>query len=62
MTDAVLIPPEAAEVLKKTSTGMVNDALALMGVNGGIPGIRSARGFEDVNIIGRVVTCNNVFN
>jgi 4-hydroxy-4-methyl-2-oxoglutarate aldolase len=56
MTDAVSIPQEAAEVLKKTSTGMVNDALALVGVNGGIPGVRPARGSEDVKIIGRVAT------
>lgn len=56
MTDIISIPLEAAEVLKKTSTGMVNDALAMVGVNGGIPGIRPARGSEDVKIIGRVAT------
>lgn len=56
MTDTAAIPPEASEVLKKTSTGMVNDALALVGINGGVPRIRPARGFEDVKIIGRAAT------
>ena len=56
MTDAVAIPQEVAEVLKKASTGMVNDALALAGIYGGIPGIRPARGFEDIKVIGRVAT------
>ncbi len=56
MTDAAAIPQEAAEVLKKASTGMVNDALALVGIYGGIPGVRPARGFEDIKVIGRVAT------
>ncbi len=56
MTEAVLIPREAAEALKKANTGMVNDALALTGLNGGIKGIRPARGSEDVAILGRVAT------
>jgi regulator of RNase E activity RraA len=56
MTDAVSIPREAAEALKKANTGMVNDALALAGFNGGIKGVRPARGYEDVAILGRVAT------
>ncbi len=56
MTEAVSIPREAAEALKKANTGMVNDALALAGLNGGIKGIRPARGSEDVTILGRVAT------
>jgi len=56
MTDAVSIPREAAEALKKANTGMVNDALALAGFNGGIKGVRPARGFEDAVILGRVAT------
>jgi 4-hydroxy-4-methyl-2-oxoglutarate aldolase len=56
MTNTAAIPREAAEALKKTSTGMVIDALALVGVNGGIAGVRPARGFEDVKVIGRVAT------
>lgn len=56
MTHAVSIPREAAEALGKANTGMVNDALALMGLNGGIKGVRPARGSEDVKIVGRVAT------
>jgi 4-hydroxy-4-methyl-2-oxoglutarate aldolase len=56
MTDAVSIPREAAEALKKANTGMVNDALALAGLNGGIKGVRPARGSEDVKIVARVAT------
>jgi 4-hydroxy-4-methyl-2-oxoglutarate aldolase len=56
MTDAASIPREAAEALKKANTGMVNDALALAGLNGGIKGVRPARGYEDVAILGRVAT------
>lgn len=56
MKDAVAIPLEAAERLKKANTGMVNDALALMGIEGGIPGIRPARGCEEAKIVGRAAT------
>ena len=56
MKDAVSIPREAAEALKKANTGMVNDALALAGLNGGIKGVRPARGYEDDKIVGRVAT------
>jgi 4-hydroxy-4-methyl-2-oxoglutarate aldolase len=56
MTNAIAIPKEAAEALKKATTGMVNDALALAGLNGGIKGIRPARGSEDVKVVGRVAT------
>jgi 4-hydroxy-4-methyl-2-oxoglutarate aldolase len=56
MGDAVSIPPEAAAVLAKATTGMVNDALALLGLNGGIRGIRPSRGCEDARIVARAVT------
>jgi 4-hydroxy-4-methyl-2-oxoglutarate aldolase len=56
MTDVASIPQEAAETLGKADTGMVNDALALMGLNGGIKGVRPARGSEDVKVVGRVAT------
>jgi 4-hydroxy-4-methyl-2-oxoglutarate aldolase len=56
MTDTFSIPQEAADVLKKANTGMVNDAIALVGVNGGIRGVRPARGSEDAKILGRVAT------
>jgi regulator of RNase E activity RraA len=56
MTQTVPIPREAAEALEKATTGMVNDALAMIGFNGGIKGVRPARGSEDVKIVGRVAT------
>ena len=56
MTHAVSIPQEASEALRKASTGMVNDALAMTGLNGGIKGVRPARGSEDFKVVGRVAT------
>jgi 4-hydroxy-4-methyl-2-oxoglutarate aldolase len=56
MRDTVSVSKEAVQVLKKTSTGMVNDALALVGVNGGIRGVRPARGSEDARVLGRAAT------
>lgn len=56
MEDAVSIPQEALEILKKANTGMVNDALALLGLNGGIRGVRPSRGSEGANVLGRAST------
>ena len=56
MTSKNSIPREAREVLEKTNTGMVNDALALVGINGGIRGIRPARGSEEFRVLGRAAT------
>ena len=56
MRDTVSVPKEAAEVLNRANTGMVNDALALVGVNGGIRGVRPARGSEDARVLGRAAT------
>jgi 4-hydroxy-4-methyl-2-oxoglutarate aldolase len=56
MSDFVPIPREASEVLCKATTGMVNDALAMVGLNGGIAGVRPARGAEDAKIVARVAT------
>jgi len=56
MADVVSIPREASETLKKANTGMINDALALAGLNGGIKGVRPARGSENSAILGRVAT------
>lgn len=56
MGNAIAIPNDVAELLSKTSTGMVNDALALVGVNGGIRGIRPARGSEGARVLGRAAT------
>ena len=47
---------EAVEILKKVTSGMVADALAMSGIEGGIPGVRPARGFEDVKIVGAAST------
>ena len=44
------------ETLKQVTTGMVVDALAISGIQGGITGIRPARGFEDSKICGPAVT------
>ena len=46
----------AMETLKQVTTGMVIDALAISGVQGGIGGIRPARGFEDGKIVGPAMT------
>ncbi len=56
MNDAVPIPREAAEALKQASTGAVNDALALLGFNGGITGVRPSRGSEGYAVLGRAAT------
>lgn len=56
MANAVSIPQEAAEALKKATTGMVNDTLALLGLNGGIRGVRPARGSEAAKVVGRAAT------
>lgn len=56
MNDTGSIPKEAAEMLKKANTGMVNDALALLGLNGGIRGVRPARGSEEFSVLGRAAT------
>jgi len=42
--------------LKELSTGMIADALAISGINGGVMGVRPARGFEDAKIVGPAVT------
>jgi 4-hydroxy-4-methyl-2-oxoglutarate aldolase len=47
---------EAMAILKKATTGMVNDALALAGIQGSVVGIKPARGFEDTKIIGPAST------
>ena len=50
------LPKEVAGALEKGTTGMVNDALALLGLNGGIRGVRPARGSEDAKIAARATT------
>lgn len=47
---------KAIESLRKASSGMVIDALAMAGIEGGVVGIRPARGFEDCKIVGPAAT------
>ncbi len=56
MEKTTAIPEGAWQALEKASTGMVNDALALVGIQGSVVGIRPARGFEDTKIIGPAST------
>ena len=56
MTDTSAIPAEAMAVLAKVNTGMVIDALAMSGIQGGVIGIWPIRGFEDARVIGRAAT------
>jgi 4-hydroxy-4-methyl-2-oxoglutarate aldolase len=42
--------------LKELSSGMIADALAISGINGGVMEVRPARGFEDAKIVGPAVT------
>lgn len=56
MTDNTEIMNTVMQTLKRVTTGMVVDALAISGIQGGITGIRPVRGFEDSKIIGPAVT------
>ncbi len=56
MTQISGLSAEAMASLKDATTGMVNDALALAGIQGSVVGIRPARGFEDTKIIGPAST------
>jgi regulator of RNase E activity RraA len=47
---------EAMALLRDATTGMVNDALALAGIQGSVVGIKPVRGFEDTKIIGPAAT------
>lgn len=50
------IPEEAMELLRKCSTSMVVDALAMSGIKGALRGIRPTRGFEDTHLVGPAAT------
>lgn len=50
------VPKKVLEVLKEASTGVITDALALVGFQGAVEGIHPARGFEDVKIVGPACT------
>lgn len=51
-----MIDPAALETLKRASTGMINDALTMSGIQGTVVGIGPARGFEDTKIVGPAST------
>ena len=52
------VSSEALAALKRCSSGMVADALAMAGVEGGngIIGVHPLRGFEDTRIVGPAST------
>lgn len=50
------VPQDVLELLREAGTGVVSDACALAGVQGGVEGIHPARGFEDVKLVGPVCT------
>ncbi len=47
---------ETLDLLRRTPTGIMNDALGLAGIRAAVVGIRPARGFEDVRIVGPALT------
>ncbi len=50
------VSAEALETLKNFSTGMIDDALLMAGIEGGILGIHPVRGFEDAKLVGQATT------
>ncbi len=50
------VPEEVKIVLKQAGTGVIADALAMLGFQGGVEGIHPARGFEDVKLVGPACT------
>lgn len=56
MIQTGVVSAGAWEVLKRISSGMVADALAMAGIEGGILGIHPVRGFEEAKIVGPAST------
>ncbi len=56
MLEMSIVPAGALDVLKGASSGMVADALAMAGIEGGILGVHPARGFEDARVVGPAST------
>jgi 4-hydroxy-4-methyl-2-oxoglutarate aldolase len=56
MTQTRLASAEVLEHLRCFSSGMIDDALLMAGIEGGILGIHPARGFEDAKIVGPATT------
>lgn len=50
------VPEEVTGILKRAGTGVVADALAMLGFQGGVEGIHPARGFEEVKLAGPACT------
>ena len=56
MIQTSLAPAEVLETLRRFSSGMIDDALLMAGIEGGLLGIHPARGFEDAKIVGPATT------
>ncbi len=56
MTQNGIVSVGTLETLKGFSTGMVDDALLMAGIEGGILGIHPVRGFEDAKLVGQATT------
>jgi len=56
MAHTGVISTAALETLRRFSSGMIDDALLMAGIEGGILGIHPARGFEDTKIVGPATT------
>lgn len=52
----VAVKDEAMEILRKAGTGVVADALLMVGFEGGVEGIHPARGFEEIPLVGQACT------
>ncbi|MDI7275222.1 MAG: RraA family protein [Anaerolineae bacterium] len=50
------VSAETIELLRQAGTGIVSDALAMLGVQGALEGIWPARGFEDATVVGPAAT------
>jgi len=51
-----LLPNEAVTTLQEAGAGVVSDALALVGLQGGVEGIHPARGFEEARLVAPACT------
>lgn len=50
------VPEEVTGILRQAGTGVIADALAMIGFQGGVEGIHPARGFEEVTLVGPACT------
>ena len=56
MTQTSLVSADVLDTLRSFSSGMIDDALLMAGIEGGILGIHPVRGFEDARIVAPVST------